>query len=321
MPRIDAHAHFAPPEYLERVQRRAGGKLPIPPWQLEHSFEMMAQYQIDASIISISPPGVFMGDQAEANELARLVNETGSSIVKAHPAQFAALACLPLPDLDAAMLELEYALDVLHLDGVAVFTHYGQSYLGDPKFTAILDELERRKAYVFVHPALPVHATPLPQYPSWLIEFPFETTRCIVDLLYSGTLERCPNIRFQFAHQGGTVPFLAGRIASLPARSPQELGFAAHTPAGPLEYLRRLHYDTGLSNNAAAIRATLEVTSFDHVVFGTDYPYADLPTGNDPAPGLGFLGEKRGQLEFQNAAALVPRLVAALEEKTTKENS
>jgi 6-methylsalicylate decarboxylase len=313
MPRIDSHAHFAPAPYLDRVQRRAGGKLPIPPWHLDVSLEMMARYAIDASIISISPPGVFMGDQGEANELARLVNETGSSIIKSHPSQFAALACLPLPDIDAAMTELEYALDVLKLDGVALFTHYGVSYLSDPKFAAILDELERRKAYVLVHPALPVHATPLPQYPTWLIEFPFETTRCMVDLIYSGTLERCRNIRFQFAHQGGTVPFLAGRIASLPKRSPKELGFADRAPAGALEYLKRLYYDTGLSNNAAAIQSTLEVTSLDHIVFGTDFPYADLPENGDPAPGLAFLNEKRAHLEFQNVAALVPRLVAALE--------
>lgn len=318
MTRIDAHAHFAPPEYLERVQRRAGGTLPVPPWQLSDSLEMMARYGIDASVISVSPPGVFMGDQAEANELARLVNEAGAQIVRDRPAQFAALACLPLPDLDAAMRELEHALDVLHLDGVAVFTHYGPAYLSHPKFAPLLDELERRQAYVFVHPTMPAHAAPLPHYPPWLIEFPFETTRAIVDLLYSGALERCPKVRFQFAHQGGTVPFLAGRIASLVARSPREAGFADRTPAGPLTYLRRLYYDTGLSNNASAIQATLEVTGFDHLVFGTDWPYADLPASGDPAPGLAYLGERRERLEHHNAAALVPRLTAALEAGASK---
>jgi predicted TIM-barrel fold metal-dependent hydrolase len=319
MPRIDSHAHFAPKDYLERVQKRAGGKLPIPPWELEVSLEMMARHAIDASIISISPPGVFMGDQGEANELARVVNQAGAEIIRSRPAQFAALACLPLPDLDAAMSELEYALDVLKLDGVAVFTHTGQSYLGDPKFAPLLEELNRREAYVFVHPALPVHATPLTQYPTWLYEFPFETTRCIVDLIYSGTLERNPNIRFQFAHQGGTIPFLAGRIASLPARSPKEAGFADRAPKGALEYLRHLYYDTGLSNNAAAIVATLEITSFDHLVFGTDFPYADLPASGDPAPQLEFLKERRSNLEYSNNAALVPRLFAALEAQ--KENA
>ncbi len=317
MTRIDAHAHFAPAPYLARIQARAGGKLPIPPWSLEDSLAMMDKYQIDASVLSVSPPGAFMGDMPEAIELARMVNETAANIVAAQPAKFAVLACLPLPSLDAALQELTHALDVLKLDGVAVFTHYGENYLGNEKFAPLLEELNKRSAYVFVHPTLPVHATPLAKYPTWLYEFPFETTRCITDLLYSGAFERYKNIRFQFAHMGGTVPFLAGRIASLPLRSPPGSEFAINTPEGPLTYLQRLYYDTGLSNTASSIEATRNISSFDHIVFGTDWPYAELPAGRDPAPELSYLKEDRNQLECKNILALVPRFNAALQ----KENS
>jgi predicted TIM-barrel fold metal-dependent hydrolase len=144
----------------------------------------------------------------------------------------------------------------------------------------------------------------------WLYEFPFETVRAVADLIYAGTLERHPRIRLQLSHLGGAAPFLAHRIASLADREPEQ---AAAAPAGALEYLRRVYYDTGLANNAPALVATREVTSLDHVVFGTDWPYAALPAGGgDPAPGLDALGAHgRAAVESDNAHALVPRLARA----------
>jgi predicted TIM-barrel fold metal-dependent hydrolase len=140
----------------------------------------------------------------------------------------------------------------------------------------------------------------------WLYEFPFDTTRAVVNLVYSGTLERCPGVRLQVAHLGGTAPFLAHRLASLAAREPER---AALAPAGALAHLRRLYYDTGLSNNAAALAATLQVTDIGQVVFGTDWPYADLPASGDPAPGLADLSAAdRARVDADNIAALVPRL-------------
>jgi predicted TIM-barrel fold metal-dependent hydrolase len=132
----------------------------------------------------------------------------------------------------------------------------------------------------------------------------------VTNLIYSGTLERHPSIRFQLAHLGGAAPFLAHRLASLADREPERAGQA---PAGALAYLQRLYYDTGLTNNVPALAATLEVTSVDHIVFGTDWPYAALPEAGDPAPDLDALGaQRRSAVEFANAAALVPRLMAAL---------
>lgn len=115
----------------------------------------------------------------------------------------------------AALDELAYALDVLRLDGVALPSNAGGTYLGDPAWNPLFDELDRRGAYVFVHPNWPPYEPPLGGYPIWLHEFPFDTTRAVVNLLYSGTLERCPNLRLQLAHLGGTVPFIAHRVASL----------------------------------------------------------------------------------------------------------
>jgi predicted TIM-barrel fold metal-dependent hydrolase len=189
---------------------------------------------------------------------------------------------------------------------VLLLTNVAGTYLGDAAWDALFDELDRRGAYVFVHPGFPPHAPPLPDHPVWLYEFPFETTRAVANLVYSGTLERCPHVRLQLSHLGGVAPFIAHRIASLEAREPE---LATRAPAGALAYLRRLWYDTGLSNHAPGLAATLEVTSLDHVVFGTDWPYADLPAEpGDPAPDLGWLEPgDRARVEAANALALVPR--------------
>jgi predicted TIM-barrel fold metal-dependent hydrolase len=309
MTRIDLHAHITPPQYLEGLRLPDGSLPPLPPATVEGLTAMMDRHGIDAAVVSPGPPGVFFGDQARANDLARLVNEELASVARSEPTRFAALATLPLPDPDAALAELAYALDVLDMDGVWLPSHVAGTYLGDPAWDALFDELHRRGTYVFVHPALPPYALPAP-HPVWLYEFPFETTRALASVIYSGTLERCPDIRFQWAHLGGAAPFLAHRLASLADREPQNAGLA---PAGALAYLRRQYYDTGLSNHALPIRTVLDVTSVDHVVFGTDYPYAALPPdGGDPAPELGVLGADRAAVDAGNAAALVPRLAAAL---------
>jgi 6-methylsalicylate decarboxylase len=306
MPRIDAHVHILPPDYRAELERRSLLPTELPPWSAEMTHELMARHDIDAAVMSLSPPGVFFGDQGLADELARLVNERTAEFVAAAPERFAGLAVLPLPDVDAALSELRYALDVLRLDGVALLSNVSGTYLGDPAWDALFDELERRGAYVFLHPTMPPHPLPLPQHPVWLYEFPFDTTRAVVNLIYSGTLERCPNLRVQVAHLGGTAPFLAHRLASLAAREPER---ASRAPAGALAQLRRLYYDTGLSNNMAGLAATLEIADLSQVVFGTDWPYADLPPGGDPAPGLDGLPDgDRARIDAGNIAALVPRL-------------
>ncbi len=306
MPRIDTHAHVLPAPYIDGLPAELkAAHNPIPVERLD---EVMRRYAIDAAVISTGPPGVFFGDAGRARELARTVNEELAAVVKQAPQRFAALASLPLPDVDAALEETAHALDVLRLDGVMLVTQVAGIYLGDPLLEPLMTELDRRGVYVFVHPTFPPNSQPLPSHPIWLYEFPFETTRAITNLIYSGVFERHPRIRWQFAHLGGTAPFIAHRIASLADREPQ---LAASAPAGALAYLSQQYYDTGLNNHRVAVEATVQVSSFEHVVFGTDWPYLALPDGADIAPGLSYLEpERRALLEGEHARALVPRLFA-----------
>jgi 6-methylsalicylate decarboxylase len=310
MPRIDCHTHVIPPAYLDAVPAIGGNLAPMPTAPVEALEQMMDRYAIDAAVVCSGPPGVYFGDQAQADELARLVNEELAAVVRRAPQRFAALAVLPLPGVEHALAELAHALDALALDGVLLLSHVAGTYVGDRQLAALYGELDRRGAYVFVHPTVPPGGVAL-THPAWLYELPFETTRVIANLVYSGVFERYPRIRWQFAHLGGTAPFLAPRLASLADREPELAGAA---PAGALAYLARAYYDTGLANNEVALRSTLLSVPREHVVFGTDWPYLALPDApGDPAPGLGFLApEERRAIELDHARALVPRLVDAL---------
>jgi len=223
--------------------------------------------------------------------------------VRASPERFAAM--LPLPDAGAAVAELAHALDTMGLEGVLLLSHVAGIYLGDPLREPLYAELDRRGAYVFLHPTVPANGAPLP-HPGWLYEFPFDTTRALANLIYTGTFERYPNIRWQIAHLGGATSVLADRLASLGAREPDK---AEAAPAGVLEYLSRLYYDTGLANHELPYRAAAMLAPADHLLFGTDWPYLAMPAeAGDPAPGLAFLGEgERAALDAENIGTLVPR--------------
>jgi 6-methylsalicylate decarboxylase len=305
--RVDTHVHLVPDSYRAIVEERSLSPMPLPPWSREMTEEFMHRHQIDAAVMSLGPPGVWFGDAGLAAELARAVNEATAELVRMAPQRFAGLAVLPLPDVDASLAELSHALDVLHLDGVAVLSNVDGIYTGDERTEPVWTELDRRGAYVFLHPAAPVPAPALPHHPIWLYEFPFDTTRALANLIWSGTLERATGLRLQVAHLGGTAPFLAHRIDSLGAREPDK---ATAAPSGALAALARCWYDTGLSNHASAVTATASVVPLERIVFGTDWPYAALPSICDPAPDLEALGHDRARVDAANAGALVPRLVS-----------
>ncbi len=292
--RIDAHCHVLSQAYMDAIPT-PGGNLSKPPVVTVEALEsMMERYAIDRAVVCTGPPGLFFGDQAQANELGRLVNEEMKAILQRDPGRFAVLGMVPLPDIGAALAELDHLLDVLRLDGVVLTTHVAGTYLGDDALEPLYAELDRRGTYVFVHPTIPANGVPL-GHPAWLYEFPFETVRAIANLIYSGTFERYPSIRWQFPHLGGAAPFLAHRLASLAER---EAPMAERAPAGALEYLARVYYDTGLSNNEVAVRAALQIAPADHILFGTDWPYLAMPEApGDPAPGLAFLGEDRAAID------------------------
>lgn len=276
--RIDVHHHILPPDWVETVGDERIGPLILagktPEWTPEMSIEAMDRNGIATSVTSISAPGFWFGDTQETTDLCRHCNEYAAKLRQDFPGRFGMFASLPLPDVDASLKEIGHALDTLKADGIGLLTSYGDRYPGDEEFAPVFDELNRRGAIVYFHPTNAPCSQCLPEIPAATLDFPFDTTRAIVSLLFSGTFTRCPDTRWIFSHAGGTAPFLGERIARLGARP----GFKEKVPNGVIAELEKLYYDTALSTNWLAFRSLLELVPPEHVLFGSDYPFAPEAT-------------------------------------------
>jgi predicted TIM-barrel fold metal-dependent hydrolase len=308
MQRIDIHQHILPAFYLSALAERGitvGAGSPFLEWDVQSVLALMDRHDIATAIVSIADPGVYFGDGLFARDLARRCNEYAADLIRDYPGRFGAFAILPLPDVDFALQQLEYALDTLRLDGVVLLSNSDGRYLGDPLFNELFSELQRRKAVVFIHPAVPAVNRHLQlDLPPFLVEFVFDTTRAIVNLLYSGTLDRCPDIRFIAAHAGGTVPYLAQRIAMGQVMLPG-------APQGTITYLKQLYYDLALSTSPYVLHSLQELVDASHILFGSDYPFAPEMATDLVIRGLkrhdGFDEAARAMIERENALALFPR--------------
>ena len=273
--RIDVHHHILPPNFVSALNSLSipwTGGPEVPSWSLQQAHDMMGAMGIDAAVASPSPGVYWGGDTAFAVKLARETNEFVADVVRDDPEHFGGFATVPLPDVDASLEELEYAYDTLGLDGVVLYTSQGDRYLGDRSYDPFFEELDRRKAIVFIHPTtIPpgADATGL-TIPFGVAEFTFDTTRAVMNMLYSGTLERYPSIRYIVSHAGGTIPYLAWRIAGasylpeLRDRAPKNDGLAL---------LQELYYDTALSTSEFVFGALKEFVPMSQVLFGSDFPY------------------------------------------------
>jgi predicted TIM-barrel fold metal-dependent hydrolase len=314
--RIDVHHHFQPPEFIAELKRRGvawtGGPA-IPEWNVAMAREVMERNGIAAAVASVVPH-MNWGDDAAAIRWARHCNEFSARIVHDDPEHFGCFASLPMPDTKACLVELEYALDTLKLDGVILMASQGVQYLGDPSYEELFQELDRRNAIVFIHPNTvpPGSIVPRLSLPWGIVEFVFDTTRCITNLLYSGVLERYPNIRYIVSHAGGAVPYLAQRIGFGATELP---GFADKLPKGPLHYLQRLYYDTALSTSEYVQAALKEFVPTSQVLFGSDWPLVPEKVVKIETSGLEgsriLTDATRKAIYRDNALALFPRFARA----------
>ena len=307
--RIDVHHHVVPPQY-------ADDSMPIKLPDTEAQLRSMDSWHIRTAISSLTPR-VILQNMHRLREVARICNEFQARILLEHPARFGSFALLPLPDVDGALEELTYALDILHLDGVGLFSSVNDRYLGDPLFDPVFDELDRRKAIVFIHPT---HCeAPAETHlcaPPFVVEYVFDTTRAIVNLVFTGTLERCPDIRFIVAHGGGTVPFIAQRIATLEGHRSTK-GVTGVIPA-----LQSLYYETASTTAPYALRCLQELVEPTQILWGSDLPFvygerlrAEVEHWEAYE---GFDDAARLAVEEGNALRLFPRFAHAADELGTR---
>jgi predicted TIM-barrel fold metal-dependent hydrolase len=260
-----------------------------------------------AAMLSITNPGLYLGDKSKAARLARECNDYGASVVQAHPARFGLFAAMPLPDVDAALKEIAYAYDQIHADGIGLMTSFGDSWLGNPAYRPVMDELNRRNAVVLVHPTAAECCRNLNYVPGLGpggMEYGTDTTRAIAGICFSGDSVRFPNIRWIWSHGGGTMPFLAGRMAGSANNFKQQM------PNGLIPELKKFFYDLAGAANAGVIVSLRQLVGADKILFGTDFPPGGriLETAETIRSLNLFSEAELRMIDYDNAASLVPRL-------------
>jgi 6-methylsalicylate decarboxylase len=303
--KIDTHQHFFPKPYVDAIGMSVlATQMPnkkAPEWSPEMAIATMDAYGIEEGILSVSSvPSAF-----NSPTLLRACNECAATLRTRFPGRFGSFASLPLPDIDASLREVEYALDDLKVDGFIIFTSYEGRYLGDPHFIPLLEQLNRRKAVAFVHPNDPSYVIP-PVAPASVLEFPFETTRTAASLIISGALTAYPEIRFILAHAGGALPYLLPRLSL----SIEMMPGVAERVGDVRQCVRAFYFDTALSVGASSLAALVQVADPRHILFGTDFPMAPELVIAQSVEGLNqskIPGLSVEQIFRQNGARLLNR--------------
>jgi 6-methylsalicylate decarboxylase len=308
--RVDVHHHLTPPDYIAELGPKGKNLLEVPTlgWTPAKAIEEMDEGGVATSITSITTPGLWFGDPASAQRLARACNDYAAKLISDYPRRFAMFVNLPLPDIEGSLKEIAYGLDVLKADGVSLFTSYGDKWLGDPAFDPVFDELNRRKAIVYTHPTLNDCCRNLvPGVAPSSIEYGTDTSRAIARMILSGASQRYPDIRLIWSHAGGTMPFLIGRFMRIGASE----RYAKTLPQGFLPEMQRFYYDTAQAANGVAMGALKKVVPVSHILFGTDFPYlrAELHVKGLREAGL-FTPKELAAIDHGNIARLLPKYKA-----------
>jgi 6-methylsalicylate decarboxylase len=311
--RLDVHAHYLPEPYRQALERaghgRPDGMPAIPEWSAEAHVALMDRLGIATSLLSVSSPGVHLADgEGAARDLAREVNEAGRRAVIDHPGRFGLFGSLPLPDVDAAIAEIAHCVDDLEVDGFVLLTNVDGVYLGDAAWEPVFRELDRRGACVFIHPTSPVcwEQTALGR-PRPMLEFLFDTTRAVVNLVLNGTVARSPNLRILVPHAGATLPVIADRVAAFAFTLDVDPGVDV------LRDLANLHFDLAGMPIPRQLTALLALTTLEHLHYGSDFPFTPDFVVEMALERLDGAGDPPGSLTDalrDNTEQLFPRLAA-----------
>ncbi|WP_297631187.1 amidohydrolase family protein [uncultured Clostridium sp.] len=326
--KIDIHHHIIPSEYIQALKEYGisdSAGLNIHSTTAEDSIKFMDANNIDIAICSISEPVTIpFKDKEKASALSRKLNEIEKSYIDKYPTRFGAFASLPLPFIEESLEEIHYALDILKLDGIGLLSNYEDKFLGDPIFDPIFEELNKRKATVFIHPSVPPKTLPRPYFimADFVEEFVFNTTRAATNLILSGTLERFPDIKIILAHAGGTLPYLKFRIentfkfakalsSSNQIKKPLVNERYNSVTKDVSFYINKFYYDLALSIDNSVYSSLASVTSLNHILFGSDANYAPpsfpVEAENSLTTTSGFDKETISNIFFNNSLELFSR--------------
>jgi 6-methylsalicylate decarboxylase len=298
--RIDVHYHIFSPEALAEAKNPSQQG-----WTVSRAIEELDRYGIATGIAS-APSTLSIA-------LTRSFNEFGARVGRDHPGRFGQFATLPMPDADACLKEIEYAYDVLKVDGVGLLASYDDLWLGDPRLRPVFEELNRRKAVIYVHPGdAPCCVGLSYQSPtvggSW-IEWPMATARTILSLMLNKVIQQLGDLRFIFAHDGGTMPMLIGRIAGFAQnnRADFRAKFQDLFPNGVEAEYRKLYFDIAQGTYPVNFEAMRKLVPESHILFGSDFPYFSIAASVNGLQKLELPPPLLRAIERENAQALLPR--------------
>ena len=298
---IDVHHHVAPAAWLAKGLSAEQGRA-FNGWSIAKALEEMDRSGVTTAYASITALGDLADTPDNAKRVSREFNDYMGGLRADHPGRFGIFATMPMPDVEATLTEIAYAYDTLKVDGVGLFTSYGEQYIGNASFDPVFEELDRRNAVVFVHPTSTACCDALqPWLPSAASEFGTDTTRAIAEYVFSGASQRYPNVRMIWSHAGGTMPFLAQRFINAGNGAQR-----AKTPNGFLPEANKFFYDTAQVASRGAMQALRAIVSPSQIVFGTDYPFRSFAWTKQLLAGTEVFDpdEMRGILH-DNAARLI----------------
>jgi len=288
--KIDIHNHLYPPDYLNQLENMgvfsmdidaAGNKIIADKGSrvvtlteqmvdIDIRLQEMDRDGIGVQVLSLSIPNVYFRDAGAARELAIMSNDYYAQLKQRYPDRFWCLSSVPLPHINEAIDEMERALTKLKMNGLILGTNILGEDLDTSSFAPFFEQADHLGATILLHPMSPRGVEQMNDFGlAPLVGFVFDTTTTVARMVFSGFLERYPNIKFILPHLGGTVPYLFGRW---------EIGWRAYPECrnriqtSPVEILKRLYYDV-VSLHGPAIMCAYNSVGVDKLLLGTDYPH------------------------------------------------
>jgi predicted TIM-barrel fold metal-dependent hydrolase len=307
--RIDVHHHLASPGWLQAMKLIGAADPVIANWSVQKSLDDMDKGGVATAVLSGNVPQVRPLGGDAAVRIARESNEYATQLATIHPGRFGVFAMLPLPRIEESLKEIAYALDTLKADGIGILTNYGDKWLGYSYFEPIWDELNRRRATVYTHPADASCCVNLVQgVPPTAVEWGADTTRSITSLIFSGTSQKYRNINWIFSHGGGGLTAFAERLlVQMVTTLPYQGRF---TRAMVQAELDRFHYDTAQVSLGGTLAALAKLVPVSQIVYGSDFPYRTAAEHSKGVDAI-FDAADRKRVNRENALRILPRLGSA----------
>jgi uncharacterized protein len=289
--KIDIFCHILPPKTKEALFKKAppchyietdSGRPAL--FDLDMRFRVMDKFEGLRQVLTLGlPPLEYVLSPGDALDLARMANDEMAELVNKYPDRFvAAVAGLPLNDIDASLRETERAIEELKLKGIQIFSSINRKPLDRPEFRGLYQKMAEYDLPIWIHPA---RDKIIPDYPDEAFSkytlftafgWPFETTLAMARLVFSGILEKYPTVKIITHHCGAMIPFFSKRCLLVGVGT--EPGQDTKLTQPPLEYFKKFYADTVLGGNTPALMCGHAFFGTDHMLFGSDYPY---PGGAD----------------------------------------